>query len=89
MAASFTDPTLDQLADVRVGDEVTMDGLAGLVLVNFETGEADPAYGLQGWGEEPGGLLVDTVDAGLVRHAGFCFPSAREGSLADCRPETH
>jgi len=73
MAASFTDPTLEQLSGVRVGDEVTVDGLPSIVLVNFETGESDAACGLSGWGEEPGGLLVSTGQAGLVRLPRFCF----------------
>jgi hypothetical protein len=73
MSGSFIDPILEELSSVRVGDEVTVDGLPGVVRVNFETGEADATYSLSGWGEEPGGLLVSTDQAGLVRLPRVCF----------------
>lgn len=49
------------------------DGLVGIVVVNFETGESNPNYGLKGWGQDIGGLLVLTEEAGLVRYPRYSF----------------
>ena len=61
---------------LKPGDDFDDDGWLSTVVVNFETGEFALGYELSGWGDDPGGLLVLTVEAGLVRHPRYCFEIA-------------
>lgn len=54
---------------MKPGSEIRLhDGLAGTIVINFETQQTSDGYELGGWSDHEGGLLVLTSDLGLVRY---------------------
>ncbi|MEL6475786.1 MAG: hypothetical protein AAFR17_00550 [Pseudomonadota bacterium] len=48
----------------------------GTVLINFETGACAEGYDRDGWGQAPGGLLIEDAALGLVRLPRSCFDAS-------------
>lgn len=51
---------------MEVGDQITIDGMSGTIVAIIEEGKFAPGYPAGEWAYLASGLLVKTVDAGLV-----------------------
>ena len=51
---------------MKIGDKVSIDGMAGTVVAIISEGQFSPAYPADAWAYLKVGVLVDTIEAGLI-----------------------
>jgi len=55
-------------SQLRIGDHVNDGGITGIVVANIEAGEFSAEYKAADWAYLAVGVLVKTVEAGLVHY---------------------
>ena len=53
---------------MEIGDKVRIDGMTGTIVALISEGKFAPAYPANEWSYLKAGLLVETIEAGLIHY---------------------